>query len=118
MIIIEPGVLIANYFGENPTIKSLSCVRLKEIKSHVDSYFHEKGKYLTCNISEESIQDFVNDNWYFKKDGSDILFLCNTESELNDFYQSLFGIFNSSFDEEAQKIKSDLLKAIEEAVVK
>lgn len=119
MIIIEPGILIANYFGENPDKKSLSYAKLAEIKRHIEVSFHEKGKHLVCDLSEESIQNVMrNYPQYFERKGSNIFFLCETESEMNDFYEELFGIFNASFDEEAQKIKHDLLTVIEEIVTK
>lgn len=103
-------VVIANYFADCENATELSKSKLKSLNSKIKEKFIEQGKYLLIEEDEECIDGTIYSypNYFsYSQDKQSILF---NRSRLTDFYEDVYGVFNSQVN---HKIKFRFLSILE-----
>jgi hypothetical protein len=114
MIVVSPGIVIANYFGELEKKSELKFIELEMLKADLELRMWIVTEYMvTVDCHMDSVMDFINDNSkYFglNRSRNAITF---DQSKREEFYVDLYGIFNARINAE---IRYEFLKELEDAI--
>jgi hypothetical protein len=107
---VDVEVVIANYFADIEDTYELTLSKLKSLNNQIQEGFLEQGKYLIVEFTDESIDKVINSYPKYFSFGENKKSIMFNRACLNDFYEDVYGIFNSQV---SPKIKYSFLTTLE-----